>query len=130
MWNVRSRRTGPIEQYSELPVLGRLRSLGESREGKVIRMTALGQKVKEQRVLKGMTQQRLAEKAGMGHSLISALESGRRKYLSAQDVDSLAKGLDMKADDLWKLIPGGRSDQRYISIAGSTDTETKATRAA
>lgn len=104
--------------------------MGEAREGKVIRMTALGQKVKEQRVLKGMTQQRLAEKAGMGHSLISALESGRRKYLSAQDVDSLAKGLDMKADDLWKLIPGGRSDQRYISIAGSTGTETESTRAA
>ncbi len=82
-------------------------------------MTALGQKVKELRVMKGITQQRLAEKAGVGHSLIAALESGRRKYVSPQDVERLAEGLELPVDELWKLIPGGKSEQRYIPITGS-----------
>lgn len=84
-------------------------------------MTKLGQKVKELRVSKGMTQQRLAEKAEVSHSLISALESGRRKYVSAQDIERLAKAVDISANDLWKMVPGGKSDQRYIPImsAGS-----------
>jgi len=87
-------------------------------------MTPLGQKVKELRIAKGMTQQRLAEKAEATHSLISALESGRRKYVSAGDVERLASGLDMPSDELWKLIPGGRSDQRYISITETGGMET------
>ncbi len=82
-------------------------------------MTALGQKVKELRVSKGMTQQRLAEKAEVSHSLISALESGRRKYVSAQDIERLAKALDMPSNELWKLVPGGKSEQRYIPITGT-----------
>ena len=82
-------------------------------------MTALGQKVKEMRVTRGMTQQRLAEKAEVSHSLISALESGRRKYVSAQDIERLARALDIPANDLWKLVPGGKSEQRYISITSS-----------
>ncbi len=79
-------------------------------------MTSLGQKVKELRVAKGMTQQRLAEKAGVSHSLISALESGRRKYVTKSDVEGLAKGLGVSDNELWRTVPGGRSEQRYISI--------------
>ncbi len=81
-------------------------------------MTALGQRVKEMRVSKGMTQQRLAEMADVSHSLISALESGRRKYVSAQDIERLAKALETPENELWKLVPGGRSEQRYIPITG------------
>lgn len=90
-------------------------------------MTALGQKVKELRVAKGMTQQRLAEKGEVSHSLISALESGRRKYVSAQDIERLAKGFDIRPDELWRLVPGGKSDQRYISIASTGTTGRGAT---
>ncbi len=82
-------------------------------------MTALGQKVKELRVNRSMTQQRIAEKADVSHSLISALESGRRKYVSAEDIERLAKGLDVRPDELWKLIPGGKSKQQYIPITGT-----------
>ncbi len=83
-------------------------------------MMTLGQKVKELRVSRGLTQQRLAEKAGVGHSLIAALESGRRKYMSAQEVERLATGLEVPSDDLWRLIPGGKQSVRYIPIAGAT----------
>jgi transcriptional regulator with XRE-family HTH domain len=91
-------------------------------------MTALGQKVKELRVSKGMTQQRLAEKAEVGHSLITALESGRRRYVSASDVERLAKALDVSMNELWKTIPGGKSDARYIPITGTGSTGTQGMR--
>ncbi len=81
-------------------------------------MTALGERVKELRVARGMTQQRLAEKSEVSHSLVAALELGRRRYVSAADVEQLAKGLDVRPEELWKLIPGGKSDRRYISIVG------------
>jgi transcriptional regulator with XRE-family HTH domain len=79
-------------------------------------MTMLGQKIRELRTSKGMTQQRLAEKADVSHSLISALESGRRKYVSAPEIDRVAEALDLPAGDLWALVPGGRSEARYIPI--------------
>lgn len=88
--------------------------------------TTLGQKVKELRVAKGMTQQRLSEKAGVSHSLISALESGRRKYVSPQDIDGLATGLGISSNDLWRAVPGGKSDQRYISIVGGESERARA----
>jgi transcriptional regulator with XRE-family HTH domain len=87
-------------------------------------MTALGQKIRELRTAKGMTQQRLAEKADVSHSLISALESGRRKYVSAPEIDRVAAALELGADDLWRLIPGGRSDARYIPITESRQGKT------
>ncbi len=86
-------------------------------------MSALGQKVRELRVLKGMTQQGVAEKAGVSHSLVTALEGGRRKYVSPQDIERLAVGLDVPEEQLWKLIPGGRSTMRYIAITGTTGGE-------
>jgi len=70
-------------------------------------------------VSKGLTQQRLAEKAGVGHSLITALESGRRKYMSAPDIERLAKALDVPSSELWKLVPGGKSEARYIPISAT-----------
>ena len=91
-------------------------------------MTPLGQKIKELRIANGMTQIGLAEKAEVAHSLNSALESDRRKYVFAEDVERLARGLDIPAGELWKLIPGGRSDLRYISIV-DVDKE-KSSRAA
>ena len=81
-------------------------------------MTPLGQKVKELRVAMGLTQQKLAEQAGVSQSLISALESGRRKYVGPQDITGLAASLEVPEDELWALIPGGSNDKRYIPIAG------------
>jgi transcriptional regulator with XRE-family HTH domain len=88
----------------------------EKRVEAVYEMTRLGQKIRELRTTKGMTQQRLAEKADVSHSLISALESGRRKYVSAPEIDRVAEALDLEAEDLWRLVPGGRSEARYIPI--------------
>lgn len=89
-------------------------------------MTALGQKVRELRVTRGMTQQRLAEEAGVSHSLISALESGRRRYVSIEDVERLAKGLDVSSEEMWKQVPGGKREQRYIPLVSGAGGFTSA----
>ena len=91
--------------------------------GALRQMTALGQRVKELRVSKGMTQQRLAEKAEVSHSLISALESGRRRYVSTEDIERLAKALDVPSSELWKLVPGGKREARYIPITGTAGSQ-------
>ena len=79
-------------------------------------MTPLGQKVKELRVAKGITQRELTTKAACMPNLVSALEAGHRKYVTAQDIELLAKGLGVPEEDLWSVIPGGKSDKRYIPI--------------
>jgi transcriptional regulator with XRE-family HTH domain len=81
-------------------------------------MTALGEKVKKLRVGKRTTQQGLAEAAEVGHSLITSLESGRRRYVSSEDVRRLAKGLNVRPAELWRTIPGGEREARYILIIG------------
>ncbi len=86
-------------------------------------MTTLGQKVKELRISRGLTQQRLAERGEVNQSLITALESGRRKYVSVQDVEGLALGLDISSDELWSLIPGGKRRERYIALVQAAGRE-------
>jgi len=76
----------------------------------------LGLKIKELRIARGMTQIMLAEKSGVIFSVITALETGRRKYISAQDVEKLAKALGVKAETFWAVIPGNR-EARYIAVA-------------
>lgn len=79
-------------------------------------MTPLGQKVRELRLTEGMTQMQLATRAGCSPSLVRALETGHSKYVTAQDVELLAKGLGVPEEGLWSAIPGGKSDKRYIPI--------------
>jgi transcriptional regulator with XRE-family HTH domain len=81
-----------------------------------VQRTLLGLKVYELRVSKGMTQRRLADKAEVLPSMIAAMESGRRKYVVASDIEKLAEALGVPADALWELVPGGRSERRYIAI--------------
>ncbi len=81
-------------------------------------MTRLGQKVRELRLETGMTQRRLAEAGAISHSLVNALETGRRKYVNAIDIRGLAKGLQVPEDNLWRVVPGGRSEARYICLTG------------
>ncbi len=79
-------------------------------------MSQLGERVKELRLQQHLTQLGVAEKGGFSMSLISALETGRRKYVTPQDVEQLAMGLGVPDDELWEQIPGGRREERYISL--------------
>jgi transcriptional regulator with XRE-family HTH domain len=81
-------------------------------------MTSLGQKVRELRLTREMTQLELATRAACTPSLVSALETGHSKYVTTRDIELLAKGLGLPEEDLWSVIPGGKSDKRYIAIGG------------
>jgi DNA-binding Xre family transcriptional regulator len=80
------------------------------------KMTPIGQKVRELRLSKKMTSLNVAEKGDLSFSLITQLETGRRKYLTADNVERLAVALDVPSAELWALIPGGKSDKRWIEI--------------
>ncbi len=80
-------------------------------------MTPLAQKVRELRQSKRMTSLAVAERGELSFSLITQLETGRRKYLTADDIERLAVALDVPVEELWGLIPGGRSERRWIPIS-------------
>jgi len=59
-----------------------------------------GDKIRQAREAKGLTQQQLAEAAGIVQSLISALENGTRKSARLSTLQVLAAALDLSISDL------------------------------
>lgn len=76
----------------------------------------LGKVVRMRRTELKMTQQQLATELGTTPSLIVALETGKRRYVSASDIKGLAKGLSLNESYLWSHIPEGKSALRYIPL--------------
>lgn len=64
--------------------------------------TPFGEKVKEARKAKGMTQTDLAKAANMSIVTVCHLERGVNKP-NARNVFALAKALDISFDELWLL---------------------------
>ncbi len=81
---------------------------------------SLGELVKARRVELGLTQVQLAEKGGITQSLISELERGRRRYVTAADVRGLARALDLPEAEVWAAIPRERNGTRYIPLRSPT----------
>ena len=79
-------------------------------------MEKLGQQLKQQRLLKGWSQQDLAEKSGVSRDSISNYETGQREAWPAT-VRKLANALDLAVSD---LVDGthstGRDKKRRIAI--------------
>lgn len=63
--------------------------------------TALGRRVREQRTRLGMSQEALAERAGLHPTFISLLETGKRS-ISVRRLIPLATALDTTASSLLK----------------------------
>src|SRR5436305_307204 len=66
---------------------------------------SFGEKLKALREIKRLTQQELADKAGLSRAFVSALELERTlpAHASAEAMVNLAKGLDMNPLDLLKV---------------------------
>lgn len=60
-----------------------------------------GQKVRELRTKKGLSQEKLAELSGLHRTYISSLELGKRN-VSLNNIYALAKALDVTPDKLLK----------------------------
>lgn len=60
-----------------------------------------GQKVREYRLQRGLSQEKLAEISGMHRTYISSLELGKRN-VSLVNIHALAKALQVSPDELLK----------------------------
>ena len=60
-----------------------------------------GEKVREQRIKKGLSQEELAELSGLHRTYISSLELGKRN-VSLINIHALAKALGISPDKLLK----------------------------
>jgi len=55
-----------------------------------------GDRIRQARIQAGMTQKELAEKIGVKFSAISKYETGRVKNLKREDIDTLARALNVR----------------------------------
>ena len=61
----------------------------------------IGEKIKEARTKKGLTQEDLAEKSGLHSTYIGGVERGERN-LTVLSLDKISKGLDLDIRDLFE----------------------------
>ena len=99
----------------------------------VITMQTIGDQVKQIRTALGMTQQQLAERAGLSQSAIAEIEAGRRERMTLPTIQKLAAGLNSefvpqlrptKDIDLLREEQGTRVAQKIIAMtSGSSAIE-------
>jgi transcriptional regulator with XRE-family HTH domain len=63
----------------------------------------LGDALRRRRLRAGLTQEELAERAGIHRTYLSDVERGSRN-LSLINIERLAESLEMKMSDLFKLV--------------------------
>ncbi len=79
-------------------------------------MNALAVAVKEARLAQGRTQQQVADRGGLGPTLMNRLETGRAKYLTWADLQGLAIGLGVELRLLLNCIPQSNRGKRYMAL--------------
>ncbi len=67
--------------------------------GKAAR-TAFGQRVRDLRLARGLSQEKLAELADLHRTYVSSLERGQRN-VSLENIHALARGLGVRPQDLF-----------------------------
>jgi HTH-type transcriptional regulator, competence development regulator len=66
-------------------------------------VSILGQRLKQQRQARGLSQRQLATRAQVSHTILSKLESGDRDNIMSDVLRSLARALGCSADYLIDL---------------------------
>lgn len=89
--------------------------------------TLVGNRIREERTLRGLSIEKLAEKAEMASSFLGAIERGEKK-LSVLTLDKLARALNSQAGDL--MIPPGKKpaeawERKSISLIKSLPSAAK-----
>jgi len=77
----------------------------------------LGLKVKELRLARGLSQAGVDARMGseVGSS-VSHFELGLLRWVRPAQIEALAGALEVEPDELWAVIPGGRSYAKYIAV--------------
>lgn len=69
-------------------------------------MTVLGENIKKYRNALGFSINELSEKAKVGASTISQIETGKRKSLRTESVEKIANALNLNVNDLLSVDEG------------------------
>lgn len=77
---------------------------------------ALAVAVRSYRLQHVLTRSALAQRGGFSFSFIADVETGRRRYVNPEQVSLLAHAMGCPEEELWALIPDGRSNARYIPL--------------
>ena len=81
----------------------------------------IGQKIKEARLLKGMTQAELGKKVGLQKSAIAKYENGRVVNIKRSTLQKLALALDLRGSDL--IIENNPKEAATLHAKVLLDTE-------
>ena len=71
-----------------------------------------GQRLKEIRLQKGLSQEKLAELSNLHRTYISSIELGHRN-VSLKNIEALAKALEVPIEKLFSHIKGANHDERH-----------------
>jgi transcriptional regulator with XRE-family HTH domain len=89
-------------------------------ERTLTRETAFGRTLRRFRQLAALSQEELAERAGLSVKAIGALERGERRYPYPHTLDVLARALDLGVDDRRTLVAAA-ADQSAIASSVSPE---------
>ena len=81
----------------------------------------LGQKIKQARIQKGLTQEELGKIVGLQKSAIAKYENGRVVNIKRSTLQKLAKALDLRGSDL--IIESNPKEAATLHARVLTDTE-------
>lgn len=86
-------------------------------------LTDFSRKLKNLRLLHGLTQQKLAQKMYMDRSAISHLESGKRSAPSEKVLERIVKALDLTSRDEFDLRTAASHSSYHLKLNQSTSAE-------
>ena len=81
----------------------------------------VGQKIKEARILKGLTQEELGNMVGLQKSAIAKYENGRVVNIKRSTLQKLAQALDLRGSDL--IIESNPKEAAELSAKVLLDSE-------
>ena len=90
----------------------------------------IGERLRIYRTRTGMTQMKLAEKAGIHHTYIGQLERGE-KNATLETIEKVARALDLSFETLFEALIDGSAENRtakeiYELVTSQPDKEQKA----
>ena len=75
---------------------------------------AVGERIRKHRIMQGLTQEALAEKAGLHHTYIGQLERGE-KNATLESIQKVATGLAISFEDLFENLSPKKDDAKIAT---------------
>lgn len=87
-------------------------------------LSEFGQRIRQLRKVRGLTQERLANKAGLHYTYVGAVERGE-KNISLINIKNLARALEVEVCELFPIINPVRSKEYSLAEEVASYLKTK-----